>query len=282
MDQSNIIIDALMRLLEGRAYDKISIQDIADEAGVDLATLHACFASRGDILDAFVRRIDHQVLSGRYEDMAEEPPRERLFDVLMARIDALRPYRGALRSLLSATRRDPALGVALNSWAVRSSVWMLAAAGVDASGLRGTVAAQALTISYLKVIRTFVREDDPGLPRTMAQLDQELRKAEERHNRLARWVGPALRSHSPGEAAATPASTSAADAADRASFAGDPPDGGVDAVTDGALESDTVDAPSDPIPHAEAADAAEAVKTPSPVPGASSDEDAQVRGGDGR
>ena len=46
------------------------------------------------------RSIDRQVLAGGDADMAEEPPRERLFDVLMRRLEALAPHKAAVRSLL--------------------------------------------------------------------------------------------------------------------------------------------------------------------------------------
>ena len=39
--------------------------------------------------------------------MAEEPPRERLFDVLMRRLEALAPHKAAIRSLLRSARRHP-------------------------------------------------------------------------------------------------------------------------------------------------------------------------------
>ena len=44
-------------------------------------------------------------------DMAEEPPRERLFDVLMRRLEALAPHRDAVRSLLRSARRNPPLAL---------------------------------------------------------------------------------------------------------------------------------------------------------------------------
>ena len=52
--------------------------------------------------------------------MAEEPARERLFDVLMRRLEALAPYKEAVRSLLRSARRNPGLALALNAMAVRS------------------------------------------------------------------------------------------------------------------------------------------------------------------
>ncbi|WP_226577029.1 TetR family transcriptional regulator [Acuticoccus sediminis] len=224
MTTSDAIIDATLALLETRTFDRISLQDIADEAGIGLSALNAAFGSRGEILDAFMRRIDGEVLEGSFEDMADEPPRERLFDVLMTRLDALRPYRAALRSLMRSATRDPALALSLNALAVRSQVWMLAAAGVDASGFRGGIAAQALSMAFMRVLRIFVTEDDPGMPRTMAALDQELRRSESRHNRLARWLGPAVRARRAREdtdaGVAAGASNGAAPAADATEAAG--------------------------------------------------------------
>ena len=62
------------------------------------------------------------------------PPRERLFDVLMRRLEILAPHREAVRSLLRSARRNPPLALALNGLAVRSQQWMLTAAGIERIG----------------------------------------------------------------------------------------------------------------------------------------------------
>ena len=76
--------------------------------------------------------------------MADEPPRERLFDVLMRRIEAMAPYREAVRSLMKSAQCNPGLAFALNGLAVRSQTWMLTAADIDAAGPRGAIRAQGL------------------------------------------------------------------------------------------------------------------------------------------
>ncbi|WP_420394559.1 TetR family transcriptional regulator [Acuticoccus sp.] len=204
MSPRDRIIDATFGLIGERPFDRVTLQAIADAAGVSLAALASEFPTRGHILDAFVRRIDDEVLAGEYGDMADEAPRERLFDVLMARLDALRPHRAAIRSLARSARADPALGLALNGMAVRSQAWMLAAAGIGIGGWRGRLAAQGLAVAFARVLRVFVEEDDPGLPRTMAALDRELRRAEERHGRFARWFGPAVQPRAAASAADVP------------------------------------------------------------------------------
>jgi len=114
--------------------------------------------------------------------MAEEPPRERLFDVLMRRLEELSADRPAIRSLMRSARRHPSLALALNGLAVRSQQWMLTAANVGAAGPRGIVRAQGLALLFAGVLRTFVNDDDEGLSRTMAALDRALGRGQ-------RWSG---------------------------------------------------------------------------------------------
>jgi hypothetical protein len=51
---------------------------------------------------------------------------------------------------------------------------MLSAAGVDSSGMIGGMRAQALAVMFARVMRVWVDDEDPGLARTMAELDREL------------------------------------------------------------------------------------------------------------
>ena len=72
------------------------------------------FASTLAIVAAHIKATDRAVLAADLSDMAEEPARERLFDVLMRRLEILAPHREAVRSLLRSARRNPPLALALN------------------------------------------------------------------------------------------------------------------------------------------------------------------------
>jgi AcrR family transcriptional regulator len=176
------IIAALMALLAETSFEKISLAEVAARVGVSLGTLRGEFGSTLAILGAFTKTIDRQVLDGGEGDMNEEPARERLFDVLMRRIELLAPHKDALRSLLRSVTCNPGLAVALNAMAVRSQQWMLAAADIRSSGPRGMLRAQALAVLFARVLRVYVNDDDEGHARTMAMLDREL-------GRGARWEG---------------------------------------------------------------------------------------------
>lgn len=176
------IVAALMTLLADRPLEQISLGDIARQAGVTLADLRAEFSSVIGILGAHMKDIDRKVLASDLSDMVEEAPREKLFDVLMRRLEALAPDKAAVRSLLRSASRNPGLAMALNGFAVRSLHFMLTAAEIGTAGPKGMVRAQGLALLYSRVLAVWVRDEDPGLARTMAALDREL-------SRGARWAG---------------------------------------------------------------------------------------------
>src|SRR6187401_3500428 len=93
----------------GTDRDKIGFGQVAQRSGLTLANCRAEFGSTLAIYAAQVKDLDRKVLAGASGDMAEEPPRERLFDVLMRRIEAMAPYREATRSLLKSVSRNPGL-----------------------------------------------------------------------------------------------------------------------------------------------------------------------------
>jgi len=176
------IVEAFFALLAEQSFEDIGYAEIAARAGVSLATFREEFGSKLPIVAAHVKATDRKVLAGDDADMVEEPPRERLFDVLMRRLETLAPDKAAIRSLMRSARRHPGLALALNGLAVRSQRWMLTAANIDAAGRRGIVRAQGLALLFAGVLRTFVEDEDEGLARTMAALDRALARGQ-------RWSG---------------------------------------------------------------------------------------------
>ena len=97
--QRRPIVAAFMALLAEKRFEDIGFAEIARRADVSLAELRAKYISKIAMLAAHMREVDRAVLAGIDADMAEEPPRERLFDVLMRRLDLHAPHKPAVRSL---------------------------------------------------------------------------------------------------------------------------------------------------------------------------------------
>jgi AcrR family transcriptional regulator len=173
-DPRALIVEALMALAGERRWEDVTISDVAARAGLSLSQFRDCFPSKGAALAGFSRRIDKLVLDGATGELGEESPRDRLFDVLMRRLDAMAPYKEGVRGIAEWARRDPVSAVALNGVALNSMRFMLEAAGLDSEGPLGAVKLQGLVLAWGRVLDVWLLDEEPGLDRTMAALDAEL------------------------------------------------------------------------------------------------------------
>jgi AcrR family transcriptional regulator len=193
VDRRRAVVEALMRLAAIQPWSDIELTDVAREAGITLSDMRDLFPSKGAILDGFTRMIDKEVIGGTADDLVGEPARERVFDVIMRRLDAMAPYKAALRRISWALRSDPFSLAALNRSALNSTRYMLAAAGVPTEGSLGFIKLQGTVIAVANVMETWFEDDDPSGAKTMARLDRELSRGErvlERADDVRRLTAP--------------------------------------------------------------------------------------------
>lgn len=177
VDAREKIIDALMGLAAERPWEEIALADVADRADVTLAQFRDCFPSKGAVLGGFSRRIDKMVLEGGGA-LAGESDKDRLFDVLMRRFDAMAPYKPALKNINDWAMRDPLALPALNQLALNSLRFMLEAAGLSSEGALGALKLQGLALAWTHVLHTWLNDDSEDAAKTMAALDRELARGE--------------------------------------------------------------------------------------------------------
>ena len=100
---------------------------------------------------------------------------DRLFDIIMRRLELLEPHKAAVRNIV----KDPADGAAdwanLSAALIDSQGWTLAAAGIEEAGRREAVKRQGLALVMARTLMVWAEDDDPGLAKTMAALDRSLR-----------------------------------------------------------------------------------------------------------
>lgn len=172
------ILDATLALAARDGWRKVSLRAIAQEAGVSLHEFYSEFRSRAAILGALMARTDAAVLAGTTAAGEDESARDRLFDVLMRRFDAMKAHRAALKSIARDLGTDLPTALCSAPAFLRSMAWMLEAVGLSSAGIRGRFRVRALGVLYLCVMRTFVDDDSEDLAKTMATLDRRLTQAE--------------------------------------------------------------------------------------------------------
>lgn len=172
-------LDAFLGLVADKGFTAVTLRDVAKAANLGLADLYRLYPDKVALVAAFLARVDADVLAGTpRQSEPEETARDRLFDTMMRRYDALRPHRAALHAIRGASRRDPLLTLALGPVLRRSMAAMLEAAGVPSDGLAGALQQNGLLAIHYAVSRIFDRDETGDLSKTMAALDGHLRTAE--------------------------------------------------------------------------------------------------------
>ncbi|HMA15555.1 MAG: TetR family transcriptional regulator [Bacteroidota bacterium] len=177
------IIDTAFGLAVERGWRDLSLADIAEAADVPLTHLYALFPSKQAILNGFSDRVDAAMLAEGMDGL-DTPARDRLFDVVMRRLDALQPHKEALGIILQDQLRDP-LGACCGLGRLRRSMALtLEAAGVSTTGCRGILRVKGLAAIYLATLRIWLRDDSEDMARTMAYLDGQLARVDALIGRL--------------------------------------------------------------------------------------------------
>ncbi len=177
---------SFIELLETHRIEEITYAAIADNAGVKIEVVRTCCNGKLDLLAAFMQDIDKRVLKERDPDLMDERRRDRLFDVLMCRLDLMEPHREAIRNLRKTVGKDPALALHMHKLVTRSMKWMLVAAGIEEFGLRSVGLSNALALGFERLVRVWLEDDAPGHPKVMVAVDNMLADGE-------RWMGRACR-----------------------------------------------------------------------------------------
>lgn len=172
-------LDAFIKLIAEKGFAEVALRDVAEAAGLGLAELYQVYPDKVALVAAFIAKIDAVVLAGTpTRSDPEETARDRLFDAMMRRYDALRPYREALGAIRRAGTRDPMLALAMGPALRRSMAAMLEAASVSSEGLSGALRQNGLLAIHYAVSRVYDKDETIDLSKTMAALDSRLKMAE--------------------------------------------------------------------------------------------------------
>jgi AcrR family transcriptional regulator len=174
---ADIIAAAAVRLAAERGWRNLALGDIAVEAGVTLSALARSYSSRPEVLDGFERMIDRRMLAGAAAGDIDDKPRDRLFDIIMERFDALLPYRDGIRRIARELPLDPMSGLVLATAMPRSIGWMFAGARIAIDGPAMPFKLAVLGGVYLAAFRVWLDEESQDLSKTMAVLDRQLDRA---------------------------------------------------------------------------------------------------------
>ncbi|MFT8676158.1 MAG: TetR family transcriptional regulator [Acetobacter sp.] len=173
-DFDTALIASAMTLAEEKGWASVSVLDAARAAGLPLAEARQRFPFRVSVLLGLGRMADNAALS---DDMISGSARERLFDLLMRRLDVFQQYRHGVRSVLRTLPLDPPMAILLGGATLESMRWMADAAGIGTPGLGGLARVNMVVGIWAHTLRAWDKDESPDMGSTMAALEQGLDKA---------------------------------------------------------------------------------------------------------
>ena len=176
-DPRKKILAAALDLAAARGWRTLPLSAIAAEAGVTLAQMLDTFPSKAALVRGLLADTDARVLTGAGAD-AGATAKDRLFDVLMRRFDALAPRKDGVAAIVRGTALDPAFAVCAGPRLISSMGWMLEAADVPSGGAAGLIKSKGLALVYASAFRVWLNDDTLDMAPTMAALDRGLARAE--------------------------------------------------------------------------------------------------------
>ena len=188
---------AALATASASTWRTLTLLDLARAAGRPVSDFYG--ASMGEAVDCVEEAFDRAISDNLEALDASQTVRDRLFDLVMKRFEAMEPHRAAILAMEAGVDRDPILLTAQHQRHVRCARWVLALAGLEADGMTGNARAQGLGV-IIGQARAAWRGDDAGdFTKTMASLDKNLRRAEEM---FGRWAGFEGKPKAEGDSAA--------------------------------------------------------------------------------
>ncbi|WP_254063178.1 TetR family transcriptional regulator [Caulobacter sp. S45] len=166
-----------LALAMDKPWSEISLRDIARAASLSFAELYARAPGKTALLDHMSRRFDAAAFASAEADDSAEA-HDRLFETVMARLEAMAPHRDAL---ISIARSQGILVIAPHL--PRTAKALLEAAGIDTGGPVGAIRIAGMTRVWARTLQVW-RDDQGALNRTMAEIDKQLRTFNQRLKRV--------------------------------------------------------------------------------------------------
>jgi AcrR family transcriptional regulator len=172
------LLAAAFALVGDEGWRGFSFAALARRTGVPRVEIYRRFSSRGALLGSLTRHVDEAMLAVDEAELAGLPPRDRVFELLMRRLEAMVPYRAGLARLAREARADPCIVLSTACRLERSFIWLQDVAGLRRDGLRARLARRALALAYLRALRVWFEDEGVDLGKTMAELDTQLRRVQ--------------------------------------------------------------------------------------------------------
>lgn len=197
-DTSSQIVTAALDLIPVQGWSDLSLRDVAEKAGIPQDEMRRLYPCKASLLAGMAAWVEARAQETPPAFEEEDTVRDRLFELLMERLDVLADRRSAVAAILYDLRRAPVSALPAIPALLRHVGGILDQAGVSTALPVGPLRCKGLAGVWLATIAVWVDDDSPDNARTMAALDRNLRRVEPVAQMLSPLSRPGAPSAAPG------------------------------------------------------------------------------------
>ena len=176
------LFTALWSALGQQPLSSVSLEQLADEAGLAITELYIRYADSDSVLMAALRALDTASLHQSADDFAdapETPVHEKLLEGLIRRFELYSPLRVQMQAVHIAAQRNPILAACLLTRLSDMVDRLLSLCGDEVTGWRRQARIYGIIVVLLRVRLVWQSDDTADLSPTLSSLDKELKRAAE-------------------------------------------------------------------------------------------------------
>jgi AcrR family transcriptional regulator len=173
----NRIGAAALKLIAAKGWNKTDLPSIAKASKTSLTRVQKICPDMYQLAALLVQYVTDETARNIGKIDADQSPHDRLFEVLMARLDVLQKNRQAFLAIMLAIPRDYRLATSLISAQMQAMQALLKLTELGNGGYRDTLSTAGLMVVYLAALLVWKRDETIDMSRTMAVCDKLLKRA---------------------------------------------------------------------------------------------------------
>ena len=169
------LINAAFQMIEKQGWQKFSLKRLADEKKISIVEVNQIFRKKEDILKEFSSMIDLQVEKNfDFRDLENSSTKDNLFELIMLRLELMRPYKKALKNIILALRSNLSMIKSVSFKILNSLDFYLELTNAYDGSFFDIFKKKVILFIYTQTFVVWINDDSEEMSKTMSELDKML------------------------------------------------------------------------------------------------------------
>ena len=181
-------VEQAFQIVQKKGWEKFSLKDLQKEKNKE-SEINFYFKNKNEIVDKFSFMIDSFVESKvNLNDFKISSKKDNLFELIMLRLDEMRPYKVPLTKIVDAAKQNPCLLSRISNNVMNSMDFYLELTSSYNETPIDFLKKNTLFFIYSFTFKIWLEDDSDDLASTMAELDRLLSISENAEKKIKNFL----------------------------------------------------------------------------------------------